>query len=116
MSFPIRRAVFATYTKQDSRTEPSAEDSKPVALQGTLEIPRKPKPPPAPEPEIAPVTNGTHDHVTGKRKREAEDESLTNGHVAKKVAGEPTANDVQGVIVLDGDGEGNGEGAILIDD
>lgn len=104
------------HINESSRTEPSAEDSKPVTLQGPLEIPRKPKPLLALEPEVAPETNGTHVHVTGKRKREGEDESLTNGHVAKKVAGEPTTNGEQEFIVLDGDEDDGEEGAILIDD
>lgn len=83
-------------------------DSKPVTLQEALEIPRKPKPAPAAEPAIE--MNGTP--ITGKRKREGEELSLTNGHVAKKIAGEPKSNgDEPGVIVLDED-EG---GAILID-
>jgi ubiquitin-like 1-activating enzyme E1 B len=78
--------------------------------------------------------NGTS--TTGKRKREGEDEPLTNGHVAKKVAGESTQNGNEGAVVID-DAEGiakevagesaqkvdedvvvidDDEGAILIDD
>lgn len=92
------------------RTEPS-EDTKPVTLEEALNIPRKPKPTPAPPAEEVPTSNGTS--VTGKRKREGEDEVMTNGHVAKKVAGEPLLNGGgQDIIVLD---EEDG-GAILIDD
>lgn len=109
--FPQRGKPIGLYANDISRTEPSDEDSKPVALQRALEIPRKPKPAAAPEPDVALETNGTS--VTGKRKREGEDESLTNGHVAKKVVGEPTVNGGErDLIVLDED-EG---GAILIDD
>lgn len=55
--------------------------------------------------------NDTHTHATGKRKRGGEDESLTNGHIAKKVAGESTAGDQEFIVVDEGE-----EGAILIDD
>lgn len=89
------------------RTEP-AEASKPVMIQ-TLDIPRRKKKPATPEPDVASVTNGTAG--TGKRKREGEDEPLTNGHVAKKVAGESAKNGDEDVVVIDDD-----EGAILIDD
>jgi ubiquitin-like 1-activating enzyme E1 B len=55
------------------------------------------------------AVNGTA--VTGKRKREAEDSDLTNGHAAKHVAGKPTSNgDDSAPIVLDDDGP------LLIDD
>lgn len=112
MSLSKYRKPIGPLANHYLRTEPSTEDSKPVALQGTLEIPRKPKPPAGPEPDVAPETNGTHTLAIGKRKREGEDESLANGHIAKKIAGEATANGEQDLIVLDDDGEG----AILIDD
>lgn len=80
-----------------------------------LEIPRRPKPPQAPEPDVALETNGTHTHATGKRKRGDEDEPLTNGHIAKKIAGESTAGDQELIVVDDGEDERE-EGAILIDD
>ncbi|KAF3385297.1 Ubiquitin-activating enzyme E1-like [Penicillium rolfsii] len=106
------------------RTEP-LEDSKPVTLVEPLDIPRRPKKV-EPEADVPGVTNGTS--TAGKRKREGEDEPLTNDHVAKKiagesahngddkdvakkVAGEPTENGAEGVVVIDDD-----EGAILIDD
>jgi ubiquitin-like 1-activating enzyme E1 B len=47
----------------------------------------------------------------GKRKRDGEDEEMTNGHVAKKVAADQANGDGEDVIVLD---EEDG-GAILID-
>jgi ubiquitin-like 1-activating enzyme E1 B len=62
-----------------------------------------------PEADVVNVTNGTAGN--GKRKREGEDEPLTNGHIAKKVAGESAQNGDEDVIVIKDD-----EGAILIDD
>ncbi|KAJ5097975.1 ubiquitin-like activating enzyme [Penicillium argentinense] len=93
------------------RQEPASEDSKPVTLQGTLEIPRKPKKKNT-EPvfEDASTANGTSG--LGKRKRDGEDEVMTNGHVAKKVAGEQANGDSDDLIVLDEEDSG----AILIDD
>jgi ubiquitin-like 1-activating enzyme E1 B len=91
----------------DFRTEPT-EDSKLVLLK-TLDIPRRKKKPVTPEPDVAGVTNGTAG--PGKRKREGEDELLTNGHVAKKVAGESAKDGDEDVVVINDD-----EGAILIDD
>lgn len=93
------------------RNQPT-EDSKPVSLQSVPDIPRKPKPALIPPPEEALVPNG--DAITGKRKREGEDEDviMTNGHVAKKAAGELKSNGKDAdLIVLDDD-----DGAILIDD
>ncbi|KAJ6024127.1 hypothetical protein N7540_004924 [Penicillium herquei] len=86
------------------RTNTDSEESTPVSLKKTLEIRRQPKPAqPSPE-DASDIPN------PGKRKREGDDD-LTNGHIAKKVAGEPTPNgNDDGVIVLDD------EGAILIDD
>ncbi|KAJ5194637.1 ubiquitin-like activating enzyme [Penicillium cinerascens] len=96
-----------------SATPELSEESKPVVLQSTPDIPRRPKPALIPPVEAAPVTNGTS--VTGKRKREGEDgdgdETMTNGHIAKKVAGESSNGDDNDLIVLDDD-----DGAILIDD
>lgn len=114
------------------RTEPS-EESKPVTLVEPLDIPRRPKKV-EPEAEVQSLTNGTT--AIKKRKREGEDELLTNGHVAKKVAGESAQNGDEEAVVIDDDevvvkgvaGEStkNGnedvvaidddEGAILIDD
>ncbi|KAJ5330461.1 ubiquitin-like activating enzyme [Penicillium atrosanguineum] len=94
-----------------ARTEPT-EDSKPVSLQSVPDISRKPKPALIPPPEEALVPNG--DAITGKRKREGEDEDviMTNGHAAKKATGELKSNgDDANLIVLDDD-----DGAILIDD
>lgn len=89
------------------RTKPS-ENSKPVTLK-TVDIPRRPKKSVVPEADVVNVTNGTAGN--GKRKREGEDEPLTNGHIAKKVAGESAQNGDEDVIVIKDD-----EGAILIDD
>jgi ubiquitin-like 1-activating enzyme E1 B len=77
-------------------------------LKKVVDIPRKPKQATQPASENA-LTNGASS--TGKRKREAEDDDLTNGHVAKKVAGESTSNgnNSEPIIIED-------EGAILIDD
>lgn len=100
--------TFQGFDNDQHRTDPSDRDSKPVALRGVLDIPRKRTPPPTKE-DIGPDTNGAS--VIGKRKREAEDESLTNGHIAKKVAGGPSNGDEHDLIVLDEE-EG---GAILID-
>ncbi|KAJ5672008.1 ubiquitin-like activating enzyme [Penicillium longicatenatum] len=90
------------------KTEPAAEEVKPAVLKKVVDIPRKPKQATQPASEDA-LTNGASS--TGKRKREAEDDNLTNGHVAKKVAGEPTSNgnNSEPIIIED-------EGAILIDD
>lgn len=78
-------------------------------LKQVVDIPRKPKPAIQPASEDALTTNGASS--TGKRKREAEDDDLTNGHVAKKVAGESTSNgnNSEPIIIED-------EGAIFIDD
>lgn len=89
------------------RTHPS-EDSKSIELEQTLEIPRRPKPSPIKSSEDTPISNGTSG--PGKRKRD-EDEEMTNGHVSKRVAGEQTNGDANGIIVLDE----QDEGAILID-
>lgn len=87
-------------------------------LKEVVDIPRKPKSALQPASEDVLTTNGTSS--TGKRKREAEDDDLTNGHVAKKVAGESTPNgensepiivEEEATILIDED-----EGAILIDD
>ncbi|CEJ58062.1 hypothetical protein PMG11_06733 [Penicillium brasilianum] len=112
------------------QTEP-AEAAK-VMLK-TLDIPRRKKKPVTPEPDVAVVTNGTAG--TGKRKREGEDELSTDGHTAKKVAGESAKNgdeDPAGESAKNGDEDVAGEsaknsdedvvvinddeGAILIDD
>lgn len=75
-----------------------------------MEIPRKLKVTSELAPEPVAETNGTS--ITGKRKREGEEEPLTNGHVSKKVAGDSLHNgDQQQPIVLDEDDGG----AILID-
>ncbi|KAJ5256884.1 Ubiquitin-activating enzyme E1-like [Penicillium angulare] len=101
------------------RTESATGDEKPASLKNTLTISRKPKPNQQSPPE---EENGSANGVVNpaKRKREGEDEDLTNGHVAKKIAGEPPSNTSgnNGVIVIDDDegAEGKGEGAILIDD
>jgi hypothetical protein len=57
-----------------------------------------------------PATNGTA--VTRKRKREGEgegedeDESMTNGHIAKKVAGESSNGDgADPIVIPDDEGE-----------
>jgi ubiquitin-like 1-activating enzyme E1 B len=93
------------------RAEP-LEESKPVYLQSIPEIPRKRKPALTPPPEETLVPNG--DTITGKRKREGEGEDgdMTNGHIAKKTAGDLTSNGGDAdLIVLD-----DNDGAILIDD
>ena len=75
-----------------------------------MDIPRKRKV--ARESSQQPVTETNGTIVTGKRKREAEEEPLTNGHVPKKAAGDALRNgNHDQPIVLDED-EG---GAILID-
>lgn len=78
-------------------------------LKQVVDISRKPKSATQPASEDALETNGASS--TGKRKREAEDDDLTNGHVAKKVAGESTSNgnNNEPIVIED-------EGAILIDD
>lgn len=78
-------------------------------LKQAVKIPRKPKIVSQPASEDALDKNGASS--TGKRKREAEDDDLTNGHVAKKIAGESTSNgnNSEPIIIED-------EGAILIDD
>lgn len=93
------------------RPEEFSEDSKPVKLLQTLEIPRRPKTSVNPPPEDTPITNGTSG--PGKRKRDDEDEEMTNGHVAKKGAVEQ-ANQ-EDVIDLDREAEKVDSGAILID-
>lgn len=57
------------------------------------------------------VTNGTS--TSGKRKREGEEEPLTNGHVDKKIAGEPAEKGDEDIVIIDDDED---QGAILIDD
>lgn len=84
------------------------EDSKPVKLLQTLEIPRRPKNSANPPPEDTTMTNGTSG--PGKRKRDDEDEEMTNGHVAKKGAIEQANH--EDVIDLDQEAD---SGAILID-
>ncbi|KAJ5712563.1 hypothetical protein N7493_009031 [Penicillium malachiteum] len=88
------------------RPKTDSEESTPVSLKKALELRRQPKPVQPSAEDVSDVPN------PGKRKREGDDD-LTNGHVAKKVAAEPTSNgdDDDGVIVLDDEG-----GAILIDD
>lgn len=104
------------------RTEPS-EDAKPVALQQTMEIPRKPKKPSQPSQEDELATNGNG--ATGKRKRDGEDEDveMTNGHVSKKIASDAVSNgnghgagDGDQPILLDEAEDAGSGGAILIDD
>ncbi|KAJ5083436.1 hypothetical protein N7456_012863 [Penicillium angulare] len=101
------------------RTEPATGDEKPASLKDPITIARKPKTnqQPLPEDDNGPA-NGLVNPA--KRKREGEDEDLTNGHVAKKIAGEPPSNSGgnNGVIVIDDEegAGGKGEGAILIDD
>ncbi|KAJ5714689.1 uncharacterized protein N7483_011870 [Penicillium malachiteum] len=86
------------------RTNADSEESTPVSLKKSLEIRRQPKPAQPSSKDASGIPN------PGKRKREGDDD-LANGHVAKKVAGEPTSNgNDDGVIVLDD------EGAILIED
>ncbi|KAJ5993554.1 ubiquitin-like activating enzyme [Penicillium sp. IBT 35674x] len=93
----------------NERTEPATEEVKPAVLKAIVDIPRKPKSALQPASEDALTTNGASS--TGKRKREAEDDDMTNGHLAKKVAGESTSNgnNSEPIIIED-------EGAILIDD
>ena len=107
----------------------SVEYPKPITLEVQGEIPRMPaqKESGASVPEIADASKATDSVIAseqdsvetsefanglGKRKREAEDEPLTNGHVDKKVASgsSQTANDA--VVVVDDDENG----AIVIDD
>ncbi|KAI2789417.1 Ubiquitin-activating enzyme E1-like [Penicillium oxalicum] len=107
----------------------SVEYPKPITLEVQGEIPRMPaqKGSGASVPEIADASKATDSVIAseqdsvetsefanglGKRKREAEDEPLTNGHVDKKVASgsSQTANDA--VVVVDDDENG----AIVIDD
>ena len=110
-SFYTPAGILSLLLIEICRTQPT-EDSKPVSLQSVPDIPRKPKPALIPPPEEAIVPNG--DAITGKRKREGEDEDVivTNGHVAKKAAGELKSNgDDADLIILDDD-----DGAILIDD
>ncbi|CAI7675925.1 unnamed protein product [Penicillium pancosmium] len=94
------------------RAEASSEESKPVTLQQGLEIPRKAKKSTIPASEDTAMTNGTSG--PGKRKRDGEDEEMTNGHVAKKVAGDQANGDGEDVIVVDEE-DGKDGGAILID-
>ncbi|KAJ5647805.1 ubiquitin-like activating enzyme [Penicillium lividum] len=88
------------------KTEPDMEGTKPAILKQAVEIPRKPKPTTNPVSEDTVVANG----ATGKRKREGEDDDMTNGHIAKKVAGESTSNGENNEPIIIED-----EGAILID-
>ncbi|KAJ5611221.1 ubiquitin-like activating enzyme [Penicillium lagena] len=89
------------------KTEPA---SKAATLEQKFDIPRKPKQAQLPILGDSAAPNGTS--VIGKRKREAEDGDLTNGHAAKRVAGEPTSNgDDSAPIVLEED-----DGPLLIDD
>lgn len=77
--------------------------SKAATLEQTFEIPRKPKQAQLPILGDSAATNGIP--VIGKRKREAEDGDITNGHAAKRVAGEPASNgDDSAPIVLEDDG------------
>jgi hypothetical protein len=110
-TFHIPSVLFRLLPIDISRAEPS-EESKPVSLQSIPEIPRRRKPALTPPPEETLVPNG--DTITGKRKREGEGEDvdMTNGHVAKKAAGDLTSNGGDAdLIVLD-----DNDGAILIDD
>jgi ubiquitin-like 1-activating enzyme E1 B len=91
------------------RAEASSEETKPVTLQQGLDIPRKAKKSRITSSEDNSITNGMSG--PGKRKRDGEDEEMTNGHVAKKVAADQANGDGEDVIVLD---EEDG-GAILID-
>jgi ubiquitin-like 1-activating enzyme E1 B len=50
---------------------------------------------------VSSVTNGTS--TNGKRKREGEEEHLTNGHVDKKIAGEPATKGDEDIVVMDDD-------------
>ncbi|KAJ5159519.1 Ubiquitin-activating enzyme E1-like [Penicillium canariense] len=94
------------------RTEPST-DGKHVVLQKSIDIPRRPKKSILPEHEDAPTTNGTG--VTGKRKREGEEEPFMNGHVAKRVAA-GSAQNGDDAVIIDLDEPSNQGGAIMIDD
>ena len=80
-----------------------------MALEQTLEIPRKPKKPSQPSQEDELETNGNG--ATGKRKRDGEDEDveMTNGHVSKKIAGDAVSNG-------NGHGAGDGDQPILLDE
>lgn len=75
----------------NARIDEPPEDSKPVKLEQTLDIPRAPKESVMPGP------------VNGKRKREDEGEPMTNGHVDKKIAGESSQKDDENIVVMDDD-------------
>ncbi|KAJ5918518.1 ubiquitin-like activating enzyme [Penicillium verhagenii] len=89
------------------RTEKATEEDKPAQLKQLVEIPRRAKPTTEALSEDTLLENGTTS--TGKRKREGEDDDLTNGHIAKKVAGESSSDDNEPIVIED-------EGAITIDD
>ncbi|KAJ5953254.1 ubiquitin-like activating enzyme [Penicillium verhagenii] len=89
------------------RAEKATEEDKPAQLKQVVEIPRRAKPTTEALSEDTLLENGISS--TGKRKREGEDDDLTNGHIAKKVAGE-SSSDVNEPIVIED------EGAITIDD
>ncbi|KAF7717557.1 Uncharacterized protein PECH_006596 [Penicillium ucsense] len=107
----------------------SEPPSKPITLEVKGEIPRMPAlakvdapladyadVPTATEStlpdEEAPVIVTDGANGLGKRKREGEEEPVTNGHVDKKVAGESLQTTNDAVVVVDDDENG----AIVIDD
>lgn len=73
---------------------PEAEGPRPAEGPTPAEVPR-------PEPEVLSMTNGTS--TNGKRKREDEGEPMTNGHVDKKIAGEPSPKDDENIVPMDDD-------------
>ncbi|PGH04304.1 hypothetical protein AJ79_07152 [Helicocarpus griseus UAMH5409] len=100
---------------------PSADPSaKPISLPSEIEIPRKPKPAPTmpdlsngePTNGVIEMTNGT---ITGKRKREADEDQEKDDKSSKRFAKMSVAEGDEGVadqpIILEDD-----TGAILIDD
>lgn len=98
LQLPILSSQILTV---DVRGDEPPKDSKPVKLEQTLDLPRAPKKSVMPEPEVSSMTNGTS--TNGKRKREDEGELLINGHVDKKIAGEPSQKDDENLVVMDDD-------------
>lgn len=97
-------------TKNFVSSDLASEDSKPAVLHGTVNVPRKTKVAGGSDAEPVVETNGTN--ITGKRKREGEDEPVTNGRVSKRFFGDLShdGDEDRPIFLNDDDG-----GAILID-
>lgn len=105
------------------RTEPSSADSEPAKLLQKVEIPLNPKPSALPSSEMsevssksaklslesAPTTDGAS--LTGKRKREGEDEANDGSEAPGRPSSKRLATDTSEPIVID-----DAEGPISIDD